>query len=139
MSSSDFYQPVDADILRLENELLSYEVTFLRARLSEQGRPTPASASARMAYSELEEYARGLREKLQTVEQYALGLKEKLEAVQTYASGLRDEVVELRKAQSDLRRLLTGLNRTPVGPVLRVSKRYREIASRNKQPATTDS
>lgn len=35
MSESDFYTPTDIDLLRMENELLAFEVRFLRARLGE--------------------------------------------------------------------------------------------------------
>ena len=137
--SSDFYQPTDADMLRLENELLAFEVTFLRARQSSEQRVTTQTASTKLAYNELEDYARGLRDKVQTLEEYGTGLKAKLREVETYASGLREEVLELRRAQSDLRRVLKALRRTGVGPVLRISKRYREIERRNASTAASGS
>ena len=34
MASSDFYQPTDIDALRMENELLTLEIRFLKARLN---------------------------------------------------------------------------------------------------------
>ncbi|MCA1713449.1 MAG: hypothetical protein LC789_18135, partial [Actinobacteria bacterium] len=98
---------------------------------------TTQSANARLAYNELEDYARELREKVQTVEDYASGLKATLLEVETYATGLREEVLELRRARSDLRRVLKVLRRTGVGPVLRVSKRYREIEGRNAPTAAS--
>ena len=38
MSENDFYTPTDLDMLRMENELLAFEVRFLRARLGWPGR-----------------------------------------------------------------------------------------------------
>jgi predicted nucleic acid-binding Zn-ribbon protein len=35
LSKSDFYTPTDIDALRMENELLAFEVRFLRARLAD--------------------------------------------------------------------------------------------------------
>ena len=34
MSGDDFYTPTDIDALRMENELLTFEVRFLKAQLS---------------------------------------------------------------------------------------------------------
>ena len=47
MSESDFYAPTDADVLRMENELLGFEVRFLKARLggSAEGLGSLASLS----------------------------------------------------------------------------------------------
>ncbi len=38
MSRDDFYTPTDIDALRMENELLAFEVSFLKAQLGEAGR-----------------------------------------------------------------------------------------------------
>ena len=38
MSKDDFYTPTDIDALRMENELLTFEVSFLKAQLAESGR-----------------------------------------------------------------------------------------------------
>ena len=35
MPKGDFYKPTDIDALRMENELLAFEVRFLRAQLAE--------------------------------------------------------------------------------------------------------
>ncbi len=35
MSTNDFYTPTDIDALRMENELLAFEVRFLKAQLAE--------------------------------------------------------------------------------------------------------
>ena len=38
MPKDDFYTPTDIDSLRMENELLAFEVRFLKARLAESER-----------------------------------------------------------------------------------------------------
>ncbi len=45
MSRDDFYTPTDTDVLRMENELLVFEVRFLKAQLSasEAERQRPAA------------------------------------------------------------------------------------------------
>ena len=45
MSENDFYTPTDLDMLRMENELLAFEVRFLRARLGWPGRGSGSSPS----------------------------------------------------------------------------------------------
>lgn len=35
---SDHYKPTDADALRMENELLAFEIQFLKSKLAEQSR-----------------------------------------------------------------------------------------------------
>ncbi len=39
MPEDDFYTPTDIDTLRMENELLAFEVRFLKAQLAELGGP----------------------------------------------------------------------------------------------------
>lgn len=38
MSTDEFYTPTDIDALRMENELLAFEVRFLKARLAQPDR-----------------------------------------------------------------------------------------------------
>jgi hypothetical protein len=38
LSEDDFYTPTDIDMLRMENELLAFEVRFLKTRLGRSGR-----------------------------------------------------------------------------------------------------
>lgn len=46
MPDSDFYTPNDADLLRMENELLAFEVRFLKARLGRSRGGDPAAAGS---------------------------------------------------------------------------------------------
>ena len=43
MRSEDFYKPTDADLLQMENELLVFEVQYLKARLAEANRQAGAN------------------------------------------------------------------------------------------------
>ena len=56
MSGDDFYAPNDADALRMENELLAFEVRFLKARLGRSGKDlgssTPLSRISYLAEAE---------------------------------------------------------------------------------------
>ena len=53
MPEDDFYVPTDLDALRMENELLAFEVRFLRSRLGWTGRSAVSSASlSRLAHLE---------------------------------------------------------------------------------------
>ena len=63
MSESDFYAPTDADVLRMENELLGFEVRFLKARLggSAEGRRTLVDRRAVSARSTARVVRRGRR------------------------------------------------------------------------------
>ena len=54
MSRDDFYKPTDADALRMENELLAFEVRFLKTQLTETER-------AEQEISELKRELEGLR------------------------------------------------------------------------------
>ena len=53
MPDSDFYTPTDADLLRMENELLSFEVRFLRARLADSARAPGSRAAGSASMSRL--------------------------------------------------------------------------------------
>ncbi len=58
MSKDDFYTPTNIDALRMENELLAFEVRFLKAQLAEFERSTPqlegrlAKAERRLEHAE---------------------------------------------------------------------------------------
>jgi hypothetical protein len=56
---NEFYTPDDIDILRMENELLAFEVRFLKARLGQPAKiPGSSSSLNRLGY--LEEAERDL-------------------------------------------------------------------------------
>lgn len=62
MPKDDFYTPTDLDALRMENELLTFEVRFLKAQLAEverlKGRLEESERSATQLRSRLAEAER---------------------------------------------------------------------------------
>ncbi len=87
MSKDDFYTPTDADALRMENELLAFEVRFLKARLAETER----------LESQLEETRKRLEESKHSVSQ------------------LEDRLAKAERAEQDLVLLLRRLANSPLG------------------------
>lgn len=106
MTGKDFYTPTDADTLRRENELLAFEVRFLRARLAEEERnPTDL-------LNELEEARRTIA---------------RLEERSSIAPQRK---ARLERSEKDLTTLLERLSRSPLGRVLRLKRGYRNLEQR---------
>ena len=61
MSKNDFYTPTDMDALRMENELLAFEVRFLKAHMAE-------TQIIRQRLEECERSAAELKSQLETSE-----------------------------------------------------------------------
>ena len=53
MSKDDFYKPTDIDALRIENELLTFEVCFLKTQLTEAEQLRSRTAKAECAEQDL--------------------------------------------------------------------------------------
>lgn len=53
MSENNFYTPTRIDLLRMENELLAYEVRFLKARLADPARGPGSAATAPTSMSRI--------------------------------------------------------------------------------------
>lgn len=62
MPEDDFYTPTDLDALRMENELLAFEVRYLKARVAEVERLEKRLAEAERLNSRLEEAERAQRD-----------------------------------------------------------------------------
>lgn len=106
MPEKDFYTPGDADALRRENELLAFEVRFLRARLAET-----------------EHASTSLRNKLEESGQTIARLNEEI-TITTRRKA------RLESVERDLITLLTRLSQNPLGRVLRLKKGYRNLEQR---------
>ena len=102
----DFYRPTDAETLRRENELLAFEIRFLRARLAETER-APAD----------------LRDKLEEAERTVARLNERVSITPRRKAWLES-------AERDLIMLLARLSKSPLGMVLRLKKGYRNLEQR---------
>lgn len=142
MSENDFYTPTDLDVLRMENELLAFEVRFLRARLGLSGKMPGSSASLhrlshleeaendlvlllkRMSSSPLGPVLR-LRGSFRTLEQRYVYAAESPEAISTF-----DRIPYLEQAERDLVLLLKRMGTSPLGPVFRRKKEFRTLEQR---------
>jgi hypothetical protein len=140
LSENDFYTPTDLDMLRMENELLAFEVRFLRARLGWPGRGSGSSPSLtrlaqleeaesdlvllvrRMASSPLGPFLR-LRGEFRTLEERYL-------SSEAQESSSRDRLAYLELAEQDLVLLLQRMGRGPLGRVFRLKREFRTLEER---------
>ncbi|QYJ16088.1 hypothetical protein Rxycam_01919 [Rubrobacter xylanophilus DSM 9941] len=124
MPEDDFYTPTDADALRMENELLAFEVEFLRARYADHEH---AIAEARREAEE-----RAERKVRRRVRQARADLRRKLKEAKSQDARAMDPVrkARLERAERDLILLLERLSRSPVGPLLRLKPSFRELERR---------
>lgn len=141
MPGDDFYVPTDLDALRMENELLAFEVSFLRSRLGWTGRSAVASASlSRLAH--LEEAERDLvllvgrlaRSPLGPVLRVS-GNFRTLEGRYLHSPESQDptspnRVAYLEGAEKDLVLLLRRLGSGPLGRVFRSRGNFRTLEQR---------
>ena len=95
MPKDDFYTPTDIDALRMENELLAFEVRFLRTKGTER-------------VEELERHAAHLKDRLEESER-------RLEESERSAAQLRSRLAEAERAEQDLVLLLRRLAKGPLG------------------------
>ena len=142
MSENDFYRPEDLDRLRMENELLAFEVRFLKAR---SGGPPEVAGSpislSRMTH--LEEAESDLKLLLRRINNSPLGpvartnknfktlnnryLKRSEDAMSMSPA---QRVAYLEGAERDLVLLLGRLARGPLGVVSRRRKSFRTLQER---------
>lgn len=141
MPEDSFYTPTDPETLRMENELLSFEVRFLRARLGWTGRGAASSASLnRLAH--LEEAERDLvllvgrlsRSPLGPVLR-ASGNFRTLEGRYLHSPEYQDpsspnRVAYLEGAEKDLVLLLRRMGRGPLGRIFRTRGNFRTLEQR---------
>lgn len=143
MSESDFYTPTDMDVLRMENELLAFEVRFLRAHLGmgSSRRPGALASPARLQY--LEEAERDLVLLVRRMSSSSLGpvlrrsgsfrtLEERYLRSEDQArdASLPNRVAYLEGAERDLVLLLKRMGRRPLGPLLRRKREFRVLEQR---------
>lgn len=141
MPEDDFYIPTDLDALRMENELLAFEVRFLRSRLGWTGRGAVSSASlSRLAH--LEEAERDLALLIGRLAGSPLGpvLRVRgnfrtLESRYLHSPESQDptspnRVAYLEGAEKDLVLLLRRLGQGPLGQVFRTRGNFRTLEQR---------
>ena len=140
MPEDNFYTPTDIDKLRMENELLAFEVRFLRARLGWPGRGSGSSPSlTRLA--QLEEAESDLVLLVRRMSSSPLGpflrlrgefrtLEERYLSPEAQEASSRDRLAYLELAEQDLVLLLRRMGRGPLGRVFRLKREFRTLEER---------
>jgi hypothetical protein len=140
LSENDFYTPTELDMLRMENELLSFEVRFLRARLGLPGRDTGSSPSLNRL-AQLEEAERDLVLLVRRMSSSPLGpilrlrgefrtLEDRYISPEAQEASSRDRLAYLEMAEQDLVLLLRRMGRGPLGRVFRLKREFRTLEGR---------
>lgn len=141
MPEDDFYTPTDMDALRMENELLAFEVSFLKAQRSGAGKRVGSSTSL-SRISHLEEAEQDLVLLLRRIDASPLGLLARTrinfrKLKRRYLeSGDRDSlppeqrIAYLEGAERDLELVLERLGRGLLGSLFRRRKSFRTLEER---------
>ena len=140
MPENDFYTPTDLDTLRMENELLAFEVRFLRARLGWPGRGSGSSPSLNRL-AQLEEAESDLILLVRRMSSSPLGpflrlrgefrtLEDRYLSPQAQEAASRDRLAYLELAEQDLVLLLRRMGRSPLGRVFRLKREFRTLEDR---------
>lgn len=135
MPDNEFYTPTDIDALRMENELLAFEVRFLKFRLSRSG-TMPGSSTSLNRMSRLEQAETDLRLLLGRMSRSPLapvlrrsGNYRTLEQLYLHAPETRESyrLEYLERGQRDLVLLLGRMSRGPQARLLRLNKNFRTL------------
>ena len=142
MSNDDFYTPTDIDALRMENELLAFEVRFLKARSGGQTE-MPGSPVSLSRMTHLEEAETDLKLLLRRIQNSPLGpvartnrnfrtLNERYLQQPDRALSMSppQRIAYLEGAEKDLVLLLGRLGRGPLGMLFRRRKPFRTLQER---------
>jgi hypothetical protein len=142
LSENDFYTPTDLDRLRMENELLAFEVRFLKARSG--GQPEVAGSPVSLSrMTHLEEAETDLKLLLRRIQNSPLGpvartnknfrtLSERYlkQPDRALAMSPPQRTVYLEGAEKDLKLLLRRLGRGPLGIAFKRRKSFRTLQER---------
>ncbi len=137
MPIDDFYTPTDVDALRMENELLAFEVRFLKARFAEPERfrtkLEEAEAQLEETRAQLEETRAQPEETRTQPEETRAQLEEtraQLEETRAQLEEAESSVARLEGAEADLVLLLRRLTDSPAGWLFRRKPAFRELEQR---------
>lgn len=135
MPDGDFFKPSDADVLRMENELLALENRFLKAKLATADRSAPAAGGggSERALGDMQWLLRRLggspigpllrrRDAWRTLE------ARYLTAPPSMTPAERRSHAQL--AERDLQRVVQRLDASPAGRLLRTQGGWRTLRSR---------
>ncbi len=126
MPKDDFYTPTDIDALRMENELLAFEVRFLKSRFAE---PERFRTQLEETKTQLEE-ARAQFEETNAQLEEARSAAARLGEVEAQLEEARSTAARLEGAQTDLVLLLRRLAESPAGRLFRRKPAFRELERR---------
>ena len=121
MPKDDFYTPTDVDALRMENELLAFEVRFLRTQLAER-------VAERV--QELERSVAHLKVQLEDRERRLEEFERRVEESEHSAAQLRDRLAEAERAEQDIVLLLRRLASSPFGWFFATKQNFRILEQR---------
>ena len=124
MPNDDFYTPTDIDALRMENELLAFEVRFLKARSAE---PERTVAQLEQSRAQLEESRAQLEARLAESEHLRIQLEGRLTDAESSRADLEGR---LEGVEANLVTLLRSLITSPLGRFLRRKEEFRVLEQR---------
>jgi chromosome segregation ATPase len=139
LPKDDFYTPTDIDALRMENELLTFEVRFLKTQFEAQlkarfaDREAEHEHAAAQLRSRLEEVESQLEESRHQLEESRHQLEEsrhQLEESERSAAQLRERLAESERAEQDLVLLLRRLANSPFGWLFGIRQNLRLLEQR---------
>ena len=121
MSKDDFYTPTDIDALRMENELLVFEMRFLKTKKAEREAEREA---------ELERHAAQLRDRLEESERRLEESERRLEESERSVAQLNARLAEAERAEQDIVLLLNRLANSPFGWFFGTKQNFRVLERR---------
>lgn len=104
LSANDFYTPTELDALRMENELLAFEVRFLRTQL----------AGSERSAAQLETQLMETKRQLADVQQTKVRLQTRVDDLQTRNAALRTQEANLQTRVADLQAQLNEVRGSSV-------------------------
>lgn len=141
MPDNEFYAPDDIDLLRMENELLAFEVRYLKTRLGEPAKITGSSTSLnRLGYLEDAERdlilllnrlaGRPTGPLLRRTKNFRTLEQRYLRSAHPGGSSSTERLAYLEEAERDLILLLRRMSTSPFGRILRRRKAFRTLEQR---------
>ncbi len=141
MPGNEFYAPDDIDLLRMENELLAFEVRFLKTRLGQPAKiPGSSTSLNRLAYLEEAERDLGLLLRrllgspfgpvLRRIKSFRTLEQKYLHSPRLRGSPSPERLAYLEEAERDLILLLRRMSAKPFGRVLRRRRAFRTLVQR---------
>lgn len=93
MSTNDFYTPTEIDALRMENELLAFEVRFLKTQLAE---PERYSAQLKVQLTETKRRLEKVEQSKADLQAQKADLRARVAEIQTQKIHLQTRVANLQ-------------------------------------------